>query len=203
MTLYGTNDDETVSATISGLPKVDEHGNRISYRAREMQPNTTTVVSGEGEDITFYNTYTVEYKDENSHTTASNTLQSTEVRALKEWNPGETDGQHPSVILTLEYQVEEDTWKTLCTVTVDGVKDENPANPYYEDDPWHAVWEDLPVALPGSLLIDGKTQYHVVETVPPGYIQESVEKSADGDVYTYTFTNVEAVNFTVTKYWHV
>ena len=205
VTLYGTNDQSTVSATISGLPTVDEHGNQISYRAMELEDGYTQtdgVVREEDfcED-TFYGTYKVTYSD--SHTTATNTLQPTEVRALKEWNPGETDGQHPSVILTLEYQVEEDTWKTLCTVTVDGVKDENPANPYYEDDPWHAVWEDLPVALPGSLLIDGKTQYHVVETVPPGYIQESVEKSADGDVYTYTFTNVEAVNFTVTKYWHV
>ncbi len=203
VTLYGTNDDETVSATISGLPKVDENGNRISYRAREMQPNTTTVVSGEGEDITFYNTYTVEYKDENSHTTATNTLRPTKVLALKEWNPGETDGQHPSVDLTLEYQVGKDAWEPLCTVTVNGEADENPAKPYYEYEPWHAVWEDLPVALPGSMLTDGKTQYRVVETVPDGYVQESEEKSADGDVYTYTFTNVEAVNFTVTKYWHV
>lgn len=203
VTLYGTNDQSTVSATVSGLPTVDKNGKQISYRAREMQPNTTTVVSGEGEDTTFYNTYTVKYEDENSHTTATNTLQPTKVRALKEWNPGETDGDYPSVVLTLEYQVEEDTWKTLCTVTVDGVKDENPANPYYEDDPWHAVWKDLPVALPGSLLIDGKTQYRVMETVPPGYIQESMEEPSAENENTYTFTNVEAVDFTVTKYWHV
>lgn len=204
VTLYGTNDDETVSATISGLPKVDEHGNRISYRAREMQPNTTTVVSGEGEDITFYNTYTVEYKDENSHTTATNTLQSTEVRALKEWNRGETDGQHPSVDLTLEYQVGKDVWEPLCTVTVNGEADENPAKPYYEYDKWHAVWKDLPVALPGSMLdADGKTQYRVVETVPDGYVQESAEEPSAENENTYTFTNVEAVDFTVTKYWHV
>ncbi len=204
VTLYGKNDQDTVSTTISGLPTVDEHGNQISYRAREMQPNTTTVVSGEGKDTTFYNTYTVEYKDENSHTTATNTLEPTKVLALKEWNPGETDGQHPSVDLTLEYQVGKDAWEPLCTVTVNGEADETPAKPYYEYEPWHAVWEDLPVALPGSMLdADGKTQYRVVETVPDGYVQESEEKSADGDVYTYTFTNVEAVNFTVTKYWHV
>lgn len=202
VTLYGTNDDETVSATISGLPKVDEHGNRISYRAREMQPNTTTVVSGEGEDITFYNTYTVEYKDENSHTTATNTLQSTEVRALKEWNRGETDGQHPSVDLTLEYQVGKDVWEPLCTVTVNGEADTT-TRPYYEYEPWHAVWEDLPVALPGSMLIDGKTHYRVVETVPDGYVQESAEKPSAENENTYTFTNVEAVDFTVTKRWHV
>lgn len=203
VTLYGTNDQDKVSATISGLPTVDEHGNRISYRAREMQPNTTTVVSGEGKDTTFYNTYTVEYKDENSHTTATNTLRPTKVLALKEWNPRETDGQHPSVDLTLEYQVGKDVWKTLCTVTVNGEADENPAKPYYEDDKWHAVWEDLPVALPGSLLIDGKTQYRVVETVPDGYVQESAEEPSAENENTYTFTNVEAVDFTVTKYWHV
>ena len=203
VTLYGTNDDETVSATISGLPKVDEHGNRISYRAREMQPNTTTVVSGEGKDTTFYNTYTVEYKDENSHTTATNTLKPTKVLALKEWNPGETDGEYPSVDLTLEYQVGEDAWEPLCTVTVNGEADENPAKPYYEYDKWHAVWKDLPVALPGSMLIDGKTQYRVVETVPDGYVQESAEKPSAENENTYTFTNVEAVDFTVTKCWHV
>ena len=204
VTLYGTNDQDTVSATVSGLPTVDEHGNRISYRAREMQPNTTTVVSGEGKDTTFYNTYTVKYKGENSHTTATNTLQPTEVRALKEWNPEETDGQHPSVILTLEYQVGADAWKTLCTVTVNGEVDTT-TRPYYEYEPWHAVWKDLPVALPGSLLdADGKTQYRVVETVPDGYVQEDMEESVDGEnVYTYTFTNVEAVDFTVTKRWHV
>lgn len=203
VTLYGTNDDETVSATISGLPKVDEHGNRISYRAREMQPNTTTVVSGEGKDTTFYNTYTVEYKDENSHTTATNTLEPTKVRALKEWNRGETDDEHPSVGLTLEYQVGKDAWEPLCTVTVNGEADENPAKPYYEYDKWHAVWKDLPVALPGSMLIDGKTHYRVVETVPDGYVQESAEKPSAENENTYTFTNVEAVDFTVTKYWHV
>lgn len=203
VTLYGKNDQDTVSATVSGLPTVDKNGKQISYRAREMQPNTTTVVSGEGKDTTFYNTYTVEYKDENSHTTATNTLQPTEVRALKEWNRGETDGQHPSVDLTLEYQVGKDVWKTLCTVTVNGEADTT-TRPYYEYEPWHAVWEDLPVALPGSMLdADGKTQYRVVETVPPGYIQESAEEPSAENENTYTFTNVEAVNFTVTKRWHV
>ena len=202
VTLYGRNDQEEVSATVSGLPTVDKNGKQISYRAREMQPNTTTVVSGEGKDITFYNTYTVEYKDENSHTTATNTLKPTEVRALKEWNPGETDGEYPSVGLTLEYQVGKDAWEPLCTVTVNGEADTT-TRPYYEYEPWHAVWEDLPVALPGSLLIDGKTQYHVVETVPDGYVQESEEKPSAENENTYTFTNVEAVNFTVTKRWHV
>ncbi len=203
MTLYGKNDQDTVWTTISGLPTVDEHGNQISYRAREMQPNTTTVVSGEGEDITFYNTYTVEYKDENSHTTATNTLEPTKVLALKEWNPGETDGEYLSVDLTLKYQVGKDAWKTLCTVTVNGEADTT-TRPYYEYEPWHAVWEDLPVALPGSMLTDGKTHYRVVETVPDGYVQEDMEESVDGEnVYTYTFTNVEAVDFTVTKRWHV
>ena len=203
VTLYGKNDQDTVSTTISGLPRVDQNGNRISYRAREMQPNTTTVVSGEGKDTTFYNTYTVEYKDENSHTTATNTLQPTKVLALKEWNPGETDDEYPSVGLTLEYQVGKDAWEPLCTVTVNGEADENPAKPYYEYDKWHAVWEDLPVALPGSMLIDGKTHYHVVETVPDGYVQESAEEPSAENENTYTFTNVEAVDFTVTKYWHV
>lgn len=203
VTLYGTNDQDTVSATISGLPTVDKNGKQITYRAREMQPNTTTVVSGEGEDTTFYNTYTVEYEDENSHTTATNTLQSTEVQALKKWNPVKTGGGYTPVTLTLEYQVGADTWETLCTVTVDGEADTT-TRPYYEDEPWHAVWKDLPEALPGSMLdADGKTQYRVMETVPPGYIQESMEEPSAENENTYTFTNVEAVSFTVTKRWHV
>lgn len=203
VTLYGKNDQDTVSTTISGLPRVDQNGKQISYRAREMQPNTTTVVSGEGKDTTFYNTYTVKYKDENSHTTATNTLKPTKVLALKEWNPGETDGEYPSVGMTLEYQVGKDAWEPLCTVTVNGEADETPAKPYYEYDKWHAVWKDLPVALPDSMLIDGKTHYRVVETVPDGYVQESAEKPSAENENTYTFTNVEAVDFTVTKYWHV
>ena len=207
VTLYGTNDQDTVSATISGLPKVDENGNRISYRAMELEDGyTLTNGAVSGEDLcedgeTFHDTYKVTY--DASHTTATNTLQSTEVRALKEWNPGETDGQHPSVDLTLEYQVGKDAWEPLCTVTVNGEADENPAKPYYEYDKWHAVWKDLPVALPGSMLIDGKTHYRVVETVPDGYVQESAEKPSAENENTYTFTNVEAVDFTVTKYWHV
>ena len=208
VTLYGKNDQDTVSTTISGLPTVDENGKKISYRAMELEDGYTPTdgaVSGEDlcdEGETFHDTYKVTY--DASHTTATNTLKPTEVLALKEWNPEETDGQHPSVDLTLEYQVREDAWEPLCTVTVNGEADENPAKPYYEYEPWHAVWEDLPVALPGSMLdADGKTQYRVVETVPDGYVQEDMEKSADGDVYTYTFTNVEAVDFTVTKYWHV
>ena len=206
MTLYGTNDQEEVSATISGLPTVDKNGNQISYRAMELKDGytlTNGVVREEDfceEGNTFHGTYKVTYDD--SHTTATNTLQHTEVRARKEWNPGETDGQHPSVPLTLEYQVGADTWETLCTVTVNGEADTT-TRPYYEYEPWHAVWKDLPVALPGSLLIDGKTQYHVVESVPPGYIQESMEEPSAENENTYTFTNVEAVDFTVTKYWHV
>ena len=206
VTLYGTNDQNTVSATISGLPTVDENGNQISYRAMELEDGyTLTDGAVSKEDFcedTFYDTYKVTY--DASHTTATNTLQPTKVLALKEWNPGETDGEYPSVDLTLEYQVGKDVWKTLCTVTVNGVKDENPAKPYYEDDKWHAVWKDLPVALPGSMLdADGKTQYRVVETVPDGYVQESEEKPSAENENTYTFTNVEAVDFTVTKRWHV
>lgn len=206
VTLYGTNDQDTVSATISGLPTVDKNGKQITYRAMELEDGytpTNGAVSDEdfcdGGDI-FHGTYKVTY--DTSHTTATNTLQPTEVRALKEWNPEETDGQHPSVILTLEYQVGADTWETLCTVTVDGEAD-TATRPYYEDEPWHAVWKDLPVALPGSMLIDGKTQYRVMESVPPGYIQESMEEPSAENENTYTFTNVEAVSFTVTKRWHV
>lgn len=205
VTLYGKNDQDTVSTTISGLPTVDEHGNQISYRAMELEDGyTLTDGAVREEDFcedTFHDTYKVTY--DASHTTATNALKPTEVRALKEWNPGETDGEYPSVGLTLEYQVGKDAWEPLCTVTVNGEADENPAKPYYEYDKWHAVWKDLPVALPGSMLIDGKTHYRVVETVPDGYVQESAEKPSAENENTYTFTNVEAVDFTVTKYWHV
>lgn len=207
VTLYGTNDQDTVWTTISGLPRVDQNGNQITYRAMELEDGytlTNGAVSGEDlcdEGETFHDTYKVTY--DASHTTATNTLQPTKVLALKEWNPEETVGQHPSVPLTLQYQVGKDAWEPLCTVTVNGEADENPAKPYYEYEPWHAVWEDLPVALPGSMLTDGKTHYRVVETVPDGYVQESAEEPSAENENTYTFTNVEAVDFTVTKYWHV
>lgn len=207
VTLYGKNDQDTVWTTISGLPTVDENGKQISYRAMELEDGytlTNGAVSGEDlcdEGETFHDTYKVTY--DASHTTATNTLQPTKVLALKEWNPGETDGEYPSVGLTLEYQVREDAWEPLCTVTVNGEADTT-TRPYYEYEPWHAVWKDLPVALPGSLLdADGKTHYRVVETVPDGYVQESAEKPSAENENTYTFTNVEAVDFTVTKYWHV
>lgn len=205
VTLYGKNDQDTVWTTISGLPTVDKNGKQISYRAMELEDGYTLtdgVVREEDfcED-TFHDTYKVTY--DASHTTATNTLRPTKVLALKEWNPGETDDEYPSVDLTLEYQVGPNAWEPLCTVTVNGEADENPAKPYYEYEPWHAVWEDLPVALPGSMLTDGKTHYRVVETVPDGYVQESAEKPSAENENTYTFTNVEAVNFTVTKRWHV
>lgn len=211
VTLYGTNDQSTVSTTVSGLPTVDKNGKQITYRAREMQPNTTTVVSGEGKDTTFYNTYTVKYKDENSHTTATNTLEPTEVRALKVWNPGMQEKEKTAVTLRLQYKNSAGNWEDVrsvngqvCSVRVDGIVDANTNALYYEDDKWHAVWKDLPVALPGSLLdADGKTQYRVVESVPDGYVQESAEEPSAENENTYTFTNVEAVDFTVTKRWHV
>lgn len=77
-------------------------------------------------------------------------MQPTKVLALKEWNPGETDGEYPSVGLTLEYQVGKDVWEPLCTVTVNGEADENPAKPYYEYEPCTPSGRTCPSPCPAA-----------------------------------------------------
>lgn len=212
VTIRGRNSENTASVTIRSLPGKNIAGKTLEYRAVELQPgaepdyDADDIVSDGG---TFYGTYTVAYVNSDGTTTATNTLNTTEISAEKKWNVQE-EGR-PPVTLHLQYRALEDgkeVWKDVktfggesCTVTLDGEVDSSSAQPYYEDSEWHAVWKDLPQALPGSELIDGKTQYKVVEDVPSGFLQEN-SSGEPGNEGEFTFINVPETSYTVTKSWH-
>lgn len=212
VTIRGSNSENPASVTIRSLPGKNIAGKTLEYRAVELQPgaepdyDADDIVSG---GSTFYDTYTVAYVNSDGTTTATNTLNTTEISAEKKWNVQE-EGR-PPVTLHLQYRALEDgkeVWKDVetfggvsCTVTLDGEVDSSSAQPYYEDRAWHAVWKDLPQALPGSELTDGKTQYKVVEDVPSGFLQEN-SSGEPGNEGEFTFINVPETSYTVKKSWH-
>lgn len=212
----GTNQDDSASATVTGLPAQDADGKDYHYRARELQPAEDRYIDGQVDKVdivedqgTYYSTYRAEYADDmtGNVTTATNSLESTKVYAKKNWHGTPAD----SVNMELQYLAADGkTWTSFnskAKVELDGMKDENPGKPYYEYDKWQAVWDAVPAAYPGSdLSKDGKTQYRVVETLPGGYIQiQSDEGTKEEDDQTYpewSFTNVATTSLTVTKSWY-
>ena len=212
VTLYGTNSDASVEATIEGLPETDLKGQDYTYRARELNTDQDQTVL-KNED-TYNKTYTVTYDDPKSatdkKTTATNTLKSTKIYGEKQWNPGTLNaGKTTPVKLTAQYKTASG-WKTVSSpVTVDGtpasaaVMDPTSSQyvPFHEYESWKAVWNDLPEVMPGSELKDGKTQYRVIETVPSGYVQEDAEIGKVGNYPSYIYKNVEAVSYSVEKVW--
>ena len=212
VTLYGTNSDTSVDASIKGLPKTDLNGKAYTYRAREL--NTDQDQTALKNEDTYNKTYTVTYDDPKSatdkKTTATNTLNSTKVYGEKQWNPGTLNaGKTTPVKLTAQYKTASG-WKTVSSpVTVDGtpasaaVMDPTSSQyvPFHEYESWKAVWNDLPEVMPGSELKDGKTQYRVIETVPSGYVQEDAEIGKVGNYPSYIYKNVEAVSYSVEKVW--
>lgn len=220
VTIRGSNSEGTAehpaSVTIRSLPGKNIAGKTLEYRAVELQPGAEPDADGHykesnivSEGGTFYGTYTVAYENSDGTTTATNTLNTTEISAEKKWNVQE-EGR-PPVTLHLQYRALEDgkeVWKDVetfggesCTVELDGEVDS--AQPYYEDRAWHAVWKDLPQVLPGSKLgADDKTQYQVVEDVPSGFLQE-YSSGEPGNAGAFTFINVPETSYTVKKSWHV
>lgn len=219
VTIRGGNSEGTAgnpaSVTIRSLPGKNIAGKTLEYRAVELQPGAEPDADGHykesnivSEGGTFYGTYTVKYENDGDTTTATNTLNTTEISAEKKWNVQE-EGR-PPVTLHLQYRALEDgkeVWKDVktfggesCTVELDGEVDS--AQPYYEDRAWHAVWTGLPQVLPGSKLgADDKTQYQVVEDVPSGFLQE-YSSGEPGNAGAFTFINVPETSYTVTKSWH-
>lgn len=210
VTIYGTNEDEynSVTTTVSGLPKSDVNGNEYEYRVRELDSAYTLTdghvkdedIVGNGGDSTYNSTYATTY---DSNTQVTNTLDSTKVYALKNWNPS---SRKTNVTLEVKYLASNGTWKSFTTpakVTLTGNPVSNPTKPYYEYEEWKAVWNDLPLVVSGSKLdADGHTQYKVFETVPSGYIQESMIESAIGNYTQFEFTNVESTSYSVEKVWY-
>ena len=218
VTLYDTNDASTAEATIDNLPETDENGRVLQYRAIELKPDAELDGDyGNGDWIEekgiFNGTYKVTYENNGDAangyaTTATNTLQSTQIAAEKQWNLGMKDAEKTSVRLHLEYLNQNDEWVDVldsrdgkeCDVVV-GATGEPLAKgqAYGTNGPWKAIWTGLPKVLPGSKLDKkGETQYQVTESVPDGYQQESTSKEEG----TYIFTNVIETSYTVEKSWH-
>ena len=148
-------------------------------------------------------------------TTVTNTMSTTKVYASKSWEPAEETGV--PVTLKLQYMTApaadgaEVTWQEMASVkvTVDGTKDAfSPSKPYYEYEAWKAVWEDLPLRMPGSYLGEnGTTQYRVVEETSGSYVQVSSDigevEGKNGVTYPeFQFTNKAITSLTVLKQWH-
>lgn len=242
VTLTGTDTDGTLQApasmTIPGLPQKAPDGERYFYRAVELQPEYE-VTDGEVDSESYvafggyYNdAYVTAYNygptvsgasDEEPAaeteggfiTNVTNTMSTTKVYALKQWQPVSETGV--PVTLKLQYMTApaaegaEATWQEMASVkvTVDGTKDAfSPSKPYYEYDAWKAVWEDLPARMPGSYLGEnGTTQYRVVEETSGSYVQvgDTVTGSImeDGETYPeFQFTNKAITSLTVLKQWH-
>lgn len=213
-TVYGTNAEDTSNTvTFSGLPAVtfDGQGNLQTYQYRVREVNTDagqTVLENDNE--TFHSGYTVTYtaaEGTNPHT-VTNTLQTTTITAQKVWNDGKDDGdiRPASITLELKYlkaggnaQTESDwlPFAPRATVTLDGSKDAD-ALFYYESDAWTAVWEEVPVTMPGSAVDgEGRTRYRVTENVDDSkYI---VEYTATANAFT--ITNTPSVTPSVQKTW--
>ena len=242
VTLTGTDTDGTLQApasmTIPGLPQKAPDGERYFYRAVELQPEYE-VTDGEVDSESYvafggyYNdAYVTAYNygptvsgasDEEPAaeteggfiTNVTNTMSTTKVYALKQWQPVSETGV--PVTLKLQYMTApaaegaEATWQEMASVkvTVDGTKDAfSPSKPYYEYDAWKAVWEDLPARMPGSYLGEnGTTQYRVVEETSGSYVQVSSDigevEGKNGVTYPeFQFTNKAITSLTVLKQWH-
>ena len=207
-TVYGTNAENTSNTvTFSGLPAVtfDGQGNLQTYQYRVREVNTDagqTVLKNDNE--TFHSGYTVTYTAAAGTTphTVTNTLQTTTITAEKKWNdnPDNGDNRPDSITLELQYlkaggnaQTEADwlPFAPRATVTLF----------YYESDAWTAVWEEVPVTMPGSATDKaGKTLYRVKEAVTGAYIIEN-EQKVTSDGTAFTITNTPSVTPSVQKTW--
>ena len=238
VTLTGTNSDSEKEYTLSGLPQKASSDQIYTYRAVELQPGyglteEGAVESGKVAEGDYYNdAYVAAYNygptvsgtsdkepaaetEQGFITTVTNTMSTTKVYASKSWEPAEETGA--PVTLKLEYMTApaaegaEATWQEMASVkvTVDGTEESSPSKPYYEYDAWKAVWEDLPLRMPGSYLGEnGTTQYRVVEETSGSYVlvnSDTGEVPSEDGKTTYPefqFTNKAITSLTVLKQWH-
>lgn len=230
VTLCGTDSEDEVANTITGLPKTDLSGETYQYRAREVKAGLSTedkkeisaeeLITGEDNNNIYNDTYKVTYNEDG--TTVTNMLQTTQIAGQKIWNTSKKD---LTATLCLEYGVIENgklVWKKLAKpnteVKLDGATDtpEDGKFPYYEKKEWIAVWEDLPLVIPGSTgkytneagktVEVEKTLYRVKETsVASGHSQvvaDSGEITLENKLYSaYKVTNTETTTYKVEKKW--
>lgn len=209
ITLYGTDSDDDVSKTITGLASYafDANGNLVpcQYRVWELQSAEATVPGTEREleqDALFHGGYQVSYSSDGL--TVTNTLATTEWKAVKDWNDHEST--HAAVTLELKYLKEggdpakDADYRSLspaARVTLNGTADANPTRLYYEDGAWTAIWKSVPQTLLHSGVdAAGHTVYKIFENVSGNYI---VETTTDGD--TTTIVNTPTVSLSVAKHW--
>lgn len=134
--------------------------------------------------------------------TVTNTLRTTQVTAVKKWEPEGLDN-YPQVTLQLQYQAgtdenDNEIWENM------GAPVALPRT-YGEGNEWEYTWENIPLYHPDDPSIEtGETTYQVVELDGEGYVLvEGPEEGTDNEGYkTFTFTNKPVVDFTVTKQWN-
>lgn len=206
VTLMGIDNDVPVQGTVTGLPRsiLDEEGNVVpcTYRARELDDDGDLIETS-GTSV-YQNVYTVEY-DEDAPGAVTNRLRTTQFTAEKKWIIDDNSSR-PNITLELQYLASDGkTWKSFDTpakVVLDGEADKNPAKPYYENstnDKWTAIWDDVPLVLPGSKLDEsGHTQYKVVETAVSGYVTTYKTEGANTVI---TNTKLVNIDVDVTKIW--
>lgn len=218
LTLYGTNQDVTVSATIKNLPAYDKAGRQYAYRAVELDgSDDLTPVDGTAGNDTYRRTYQVTADSE--RTTLTNTLQTVQIAAEKFWAANDFIGK--KVTLQLKYQGVDGHAHAIGTlsgakVTLDGTVDAVPTNDStqfgYENEAWKALWT-VPKVLPQELYTDGaepgtnsdgSTIYVVEElqcdgTGNAGYRQIATSKSDDNE--KYLLTNGKQMKLSIQKKW--
>lgn len=214
VTLHGTNGQDRVEQTVTGLPSMafDQAGNLVpcQYRVVELQSQQATEDGNVREELetgdTFHYGYTVGCENENNICTAVNTLNTVDLQATKVWN--DEASTHPAVTLELKYLKADGnaeqagdylSFAPAARVTLNGQADANTATAlYYEESGWKAVWKAVPQTLPGSKLdAEGKTIYKIFETVPGNYLVET-SPMENGET---TITNTPTVTPGVTKHW--
>lgn len=199
------------ATTVEDLPYVEGR----QYYAFELNPGHEAADEGpEGFRVTssdeagpgyyHHNMYEASYTgptcdgEGNCTTTVTNTLRTTQVTAVKKWEPEGLDN-YPQVTLQLQYQAGTDDdgnaiWEDMgAPVTLPRTEGEG--------NEWEYTWENIPLYHPDDPSIEtGETTYQVVELDGDGYVQ--VEEKYDGENKTFTFTNKPVVDFTVTKQWN-
>lgn len=180
-TMTGTNQEDTKTIEKTQLPVKaivpDDagggyHVETYMYRAREQYDGTVIENTGDVYRETYLAAYTDGGNQADGYTTgATNTLQTVEFYAEKDW----VDGRSGNLTFELKYTDASGSLQPFATpavVELDGEQDA-PAV-YYEDSEWHAVWLGVPKVMPGSQTqtgVDGKpyTVYAVVEVSENAY----------------------------------
>ena len=180
-TMTGTNEQNTkviektqlpVKAIVPDDAGGGYHVETYVYRAREQYSGSVVENTGDVYRETYLAAYTDGGDQTSGYTTdATNTLQTVEFYAEKDW----ADDRSGNLTFELKYTDESGSLQPFATpavVELDG--EPNESDVYYEYEAWHAVWTDVPKVMPGSKTETGTdnkpyTVYKVVETSSNAY----------------------------------